>query len=181
MTFCTELKNKYVIAITEKESLEFVERFKDSKPKQKDLQDFVEEKGLNEEDIKDLMYDLNKHGIRNLEKPKPSSKPAKKAFTKIVVTPELVKKTAKEFARVLHTWLTAEEMKKVVEDNRGESKSICHSHDFCDANMAMDEAFTNLGLTMWDENDDGLSDEGTDLANAAWSLAKEKEFDISKI
>jgi len=34
---------------------------------------------------------------------------------------------------------------------------------------------------MWDENDDGLSDEGTDLANAAWSLAKEKEFDISKI
>jgi len=34
MTFCTDLKNKYVIAITEKESLEFVERFKDSKPKQ---------------------------------------------------------------------------------------------------------------------------------------------------
>ena len=61
---------KIVLAgIQEEESLEFVNKFKDKKATQEDLQKFVEEKGLDAEEIKDLMYDIYKNGIRNLSKP----------------------------------------------------------------------------------------------------------------
>jgi hypothetical protein len=61
-------------------------------------------------------------------------------------------------------------------------KSICHSHDFCDANMAMDEAFTKvLGRQYVFFNDEEPETEkqneiDADLINAAWSMAKANKF-----
>jgi hypothetical protein len=53
--------------------------------------------------------------------------------------------------------------------------NICHSHDFCDANVFMLEAVNGfLGL----EEDDYSSEneEQNELFNAAWAVAKDKGF-----
>lgn len=66
--------------------------------------------------------------------------------------------------------------------NREEDNpSVCHSHDFCDANMTMFHAGTKLKLwddTLWEGEDRGQRDREVHLFNAAWGLAKEKEFFI---
>lgn len=49
-----------------------------------------------------------------------------------------------QFAMVLREWLTPQEMAQVRQRNAVDPQAkagICHSHDFCDANMAMLEAF----------------------------------------
>jgi hypothetical protein len=74
---------------------------------------------------------------------------------------------AKIFSGLLRDELTAGQMASVIELNRAEtSRSICHSHDFCDANMTMARAFRLLGE---DTSDNALWD-------AAWDAAKEAEF-----
>jgi len=66
--------HQVVRAISDKEAKEFAEKFQDSKPTQEDLQLFVDEKGFDKVEIDELMYDLNKEGIRTLDKPDPVEK-----------------------------------------------------------------------------------------------------------
>ena len=49
-------------------------------------------------------------------------------------------------ATVLREWLTEDEFGRMQELNRGygHSSGICASHEFCDANMAMHEAFVRV-------------------------------------
>ncbi len=80
---------------------------------------------------------------------------------------------ANEFSSVLKTWLTAEEMKLVIEKNSTpEYNDCCASHDYCDANMAMDEAFTKLT----GKETNPQSDTQRSLWNNAWTIAKENKF-----
>ncbi len=81
---------------------------------------------------------------------------------------------AQAFSRVLRQWLTAEQMREVVARNRAEQygKGICASHDFCDANMAMLEAWESLSTTQ----QDCQSEEQARIWSAAWDIAKGKEF-----
>ncbi len=59
---------------------------------------------------------------------------------------------AAEFSAVLKTWLSPEEMQEVVCRNEGEhDPTICHSHDFCDANMATHEVLMSHGMVVTDE------------------------------
>ena len=56
---------------------------------------------------------------------------------------------AREFSRLLREQLTAQEVEQAQKLNAIEATSnpdyeCCHSHDFCDANMVMDEAVKNL-------------------------------------
>jgi len=53
------------------------------------------------------------------------------------------------------------------------SEGVCHSHDFCDANMVMDQACDDLGIAArpYDE-DEAVRERATDLWNKAWDLAK---------
>lgn len=45
---------------------------------------------------------------------------------------------ALEFSQGLHSYLTEEQLAEVVRLNLAEtSPGICHSHDFCDANMVL--------------------------------------------
>ena len=82
---------------------------------------------------------------------------------------------ADEFSHVLRNWLTADEMAKVIERNRAQTNPIiCHSHDFCDANMAMDEAFTLL----MGRSSDAADGHDARLWNEAWEIAKRNEFAI---
>lgn len=92
-------------------------------------------------------------------------------MTTTTVTAELL---AAKFSAILRDWLTAEQMEQVIQRNAAETHpGICHSHDFCDANMAMLEAAELFGL----DCDSCIHDEAANrLWNAAWNLAKAKAF-----
>jgi len=90
-------------------------------------------------------------------------------------------KVALKFAEVLHEWLTPEQMRMVVARNEGQDHDdpCCASHDFCDANMAMDEAFTKaMGREIKaDDIHGGYVEADCDLWNGAWAIAKRMNFD----
>lgn len=83
-------------------------------------------------------------------------------------------KLAYTFSVVLKEWLTPEEMQTVVSRNATPEygAQLCASHDFCDANMAMQEAFIRLFKRTPDTN----SELDSTLWNQAWYIAKEHAF-----
>jgi hypothetical protein len=92
---------------------------------------------------------------------------------------------ATTFAGKLREALTPWDMADTVLRNSIENDHrICHSHDFCDANVCMLEAFTTvMGCEMvlgFEDNAShevkDASDYHTDLSNAAWSIAKANGF-----
>lgn len=94
-----------------------------------------------------------------------------------------IQNLAMEFSSVLREWLSEEEMLMVLARNARENDPlICHSHDFCDANMAMDEAARNLGFK--EIYDHGESEEEVVRAcvfwSAAWAKAKASGFKVDK-
>jgi len=77
---------------------------------------------------------------------------------------------ADRFAAVLREWLTADEWTEMLERNGAQRDPlICHSHDFCDANMAMDQAFTEFAPEM--KVDDVVAEDSVPVWNAAWDIA----------
>jgi len=80
---------------------------------------------------------------------------------------------AQEFSVTLNRWLGTEKMIEVDKRNQNElDPHICHSHDFCDANMAMAEAFQKI------VGHDADVHSGTDVAlwTEAWNMAKRRGF-----
>ena len=81
------------------------------------------------------------------------------------------------FVKELREQLTAEQFAEVVALNGVElNPDVCHSHDFCDANMVMDAAFNTFGVDPLEygyTEEDGMSQEVCNLWNAAWNRAKE--------
>lgn len=84
------------------------------------------------------------------------------------------------FADVLWEWSTPEEWAKMQADNLAEANPlVCHSHDFCDANMAMAAAFKRMfgrEMTLPSDVEEGRAtseQEDSDLAiwNGAWEIA----------
>lgn len=79
---------------------------------------------------------------------------------------------AHEFTRILKDWLPVADWLQVVSRNAEEQDSnICHSHDFCDANMAMAEAFEKVVGRECVANDDAdiaLMGAAWDEANRIW-------------
>lgn len=85
-----------------------------------------------------------------------------------------VKKLAKMFSWEMRCALTKEEMAEVIEANRDlENTGACASHDVCDANMVMMEAWTKFFGVDYINGDD---DEQCRLWSEAWHLAKANEF-----
>lgn len=81
---------------------------------------------------------------------------------------------AQEFSVALKTELPVGEMQEIVRRNREESDPrICHSHDFCDANVVLHEVFMKYGMDVADEG--GVEKWGA-LWNETWSKAKAAEF-----
>lgn len=79
------------------------------------------------------------------------------------------------FVATLKDWLTPEEWSAMRKRNRlyGDGSKSCASHEFCDANMAMHEAFVACGCDpekQWG-GDYAASDEFTVLWGAAWEHA----------
>jgi len=84
---------------------------------------------------------------------------------------------AKTFSRLLVRDLGPHLVIAIQRNRDEESSSVCHTHDFCDANMVMMEAMIEHGL-MKDE-DSPLLDENVSVWNKAWDIAKRAEFDFS--
>lgn len=88
-----------------------------------------------------------------------------------------VQSLALEFSHALRSELSAEEMRVVIQRNRAQlSPNICHSHDFCDANMVLHAVFLQHGM---DAADEGGMDRWGELWDHAWNMAKAEEFLIS--
>lgn len=86
------------------------------------------------------------------------------------------------FTKVLRSWLTAQEMELVVQDASESPYSGCASHDFCDANMAMAQAFKDVfGRPPEFEPETHEADVCTALWNSAWDLARKGGFDEDRI
>lgn len=98
--------------------------------------------------------------------------------------PALVQAIAQEFGRELRNALSPEDMAEVLARNATQADpQICHSHDFCDANMVMLAAFERLGFTEDDVLPDGsrwprVADAMRSLWNDAWSDAKANGFAV---
>ena len=102
--------------------------------------------------------------------------------TQILSTPELL---AIEFSNVLKSWLTPEQMAEINILNEGykiTNPNCCATGDFCDSNMAMDEAFTKIMGREFTFNSDEepeleqLATEDQALWNESWGIAKENKF-----
>lgn len=79
-----------------------------------------------------------------------------------------------EFIIVIRDWLIddGDTLARIDQRNRDETDPrICHTHDFCDSNQAMIDAFARLGVEY-----DTQSDAHHALGQQAWALAKKRGF-----
>ena len=100
-------------------------------------------------------------------------------------------KIARQFVQYLFEDLGYETLKLIAEKNANESdSSICHSHDYCDANMTMDRALSDAGFISMSEASDGMqTDDDADAISekiipvwgAAWDIALRAGFIIDDI
>ena len=85
---------------------------------------------------------------------------------------------ALEFSRVLTEWLGEAKIAQIVLANQTpEYRGCCASHDFCDSNQAMIDAWTNLSIVVIRAN----SSEHAEVINRAWDIAKRHRFDPESI
>ena len=87
---------------------------------------------------------------------------------------------AYKFSELLRKDLSRKFMVFIVLRNREEcSKDVCHSHDFCDANVVMGAAFQQL--TGREFTGSNMPQAAFNVWNAAWDLAKKNEFYLTKV
>jgi len=84
---------------------------------------------------------------------------------------------AEAFSEVMRQWLSRDEfaeMKRLNETDPDYANGACASHNYCDANMAMMEAFDHvMGHNMIPTDADGeISEQDTAIWNEAWELAR---------
>src|ERR1700731_3689620 len=88
---------------------------------------------------------------------------------------------AGQFVDAIHDWTTPEQFESIKERNRANSDLVCATHDFIDANEAMDQAFRqsfSRSCRLTCDVEEGRCTEAeheADVAlwNAAWAIAKE--------
>jgi len=81
------------------------------------------------------------------------------------------------FVGTLCRWLGPDKIREVrLRNSKETDHDVCHSHDFCDANMAMDAAMSECGIDTdaTDHNDDDFRA----LWTAAWNIAKERALTL---
>lgn len=83
---------------------------------------------------------------------------------------------ARAFGAGMQT-LSVSDFREMIDRNKTETdEGICHSHDYCDANMVMHEAFAEtFGRDSLDATN-GMTDEDIETWNDAWAIAKAADF-----
>lgn len=81
---------------------------------------------------------------------------------------------AREFGSLIQGEFTCRQFREMVYANKRELEDsvVCHTHDYCDANMVMLEAFQ----TVFQREPDMESDDDLELWNDAWAIAKAADF-----
>lgn len=115
-------------------------------------------------------------------------KKIKKPLTEITV-----RQLSDAFTTVIQEWLSTAELKQMRRRNHvfNMDSGVCASHDYCDANMAMEEAFKRVTgqntaqLSRRDRSKEGCDRTCTCLSNTclhmwteAWHLSKSKGFKL---
>jgi hypothetical protein len=101
---------------------------------------------------------------------------------KIINTPQNRRRVARAFSNILREWMTPLRMKLIVRRNAMDADlNVCHSHDFCDANQAMLDAFRRCRLPDPASAERIGEDDAVGLWNSAWNLAKRECFDAGRI
>jgi hypothetical protein len=97
---------------------------------------------------------------------------------------------AAAFCAEIRATLTPDELDTAVKRNRTIRAGCCASHDFCDANVCMIDAWQKAFGFEWhsvedgDENDPvhmARIDAETELCNEAWDAARESEFTLQEV
>ena len=96
---------------------------------------------------------------------------------------------AREFSKLMLEEIGIDNLDLAVMQNTADmavgNDLTCATHDYCDANMVMDEAFHKvLGRGMYLIKESATEEQkqaDTDLWNAAWTLAKHNQFNPEKI
>jgi len=84
---------------------------------------------------------------------------------------------ANEFSRRLYKLDGGEHMPKAIADNKLNPSGICATHDFCDPNMLMEEAFIQI-LGREPHISAGPDAPDSRLWNTAWGIARYNNFQI---
>lgn len=88
------------------------------------------------------------------------------------------KRLAIEFARQLCDELGFQKIATIAAMNTTPAyRGACASHDFCDANMIMSQAF----LYVFGRESNPASADDAGLWNRAWNIAREFGFDVTRI
>lgn len=81
------------------------------------------------------------------------------------------------FAAKVREWVAPEDVASIDRLNAAESdRNICHSHDYCDTNMAMHESMVQSGVPENDLLGDTATVAASTLWNDAWNIAKSRGF-----
>lgn len=84
-----------------------------------------------------------------------------------------MKKLALEFTRILNDWLTPEEIAEINRrDATPEYKDCCATHDFCDPNEAILQAYK----TVYGVEPSAINQKQLNTMSNAWKEAKNYEF-----
>ena len=84
---------------------------------------------------------------------------------------------AAAFSRTIREWLNARQLAAVRARNlRERDARVCHSHDFCDANMAMLAACESLGFDFMATVETDREKAAHALWNEAWGIARAAGF-----
>ncbi len=90
------------------------------------------------------------------------------------------KKLADEFTRLMWLELTDEQMEEAIVLNKTEeySDGSCATHNFCDANMVMFEAFQKIEVREPNMDEMDRDNNDVDVWNKAWDIARDNDFTI---
>jgi hypothetical protein len=82
-----------------------------------------------------------------------------------------------QFSMGLRKALSPDQITVINARNAAESNpSVCHSHDFCDANEVMDDAFRNVTGASVTDPETVNDDANLSQWNIAWSIARAARF-----
>jgi hypothetical protein len=114
---------------------------------------------------------VKKHTIQGVERTETRSSLFDEVYAMGIKRSDPATRLAMDFSLVIKKWLSTQDIKTVIERNATEGyKNCCATHDFCDANQAMIDAYQ---IAFGKELD---LQENIALVNKAWDIAKAEKF-----
>ena len=86
----------------------------------------------------------------------------------------IAQKIADQFVAVLQKVLSPEYLAEIDRRNKIYDPTSCATHDFCDANVYMEQAFKDVGVETFEG--EHMPDSVVELWNEAWGIAKARGF-----